>query len=171
MVYPSLNRRHKAGLLLVLAAAGVSLLFEASAKQTAGVILLGLAATWLIGSLSVRTLWLSCSVSLCGVGLLAAGKPILDDWKGFQDWAHGYDRAVSDLRRAVAIARSAGSNQGGAASVPSPSDFMASRIAEGAGSKQGGAAAVLDYDPVAKRWNKQERFAILPPLPRDLCHS
>jgi hypothetical protein len=35
----NLNRRHKAGLFVVLVATGLSLFFEASAKQTAGVAL------------------------------------------------------------------------------------------------------------------------------------
>jgi hypothetical protein len=45
-----MNRRHKAGLFLVLVATGLSLFFEASAKQTAGIIVLGMAATWVVGS-------------------------------------------------------------------------------------------------------------------------
>jgi hypothetical protein len=41
MTYPTLNRRHKVGLFLVLVASGISLFFEASEKQTAGIVLAG----------------------------------------------------------------------------------------------------------------------------------
>jgi len=79
-----LNRRHKVGLFLVLIATGTSLLFEASAKQTAGVMLLGLAATWFFGSLAPRTLGLILSSMACCVGLCLATLPIWKDWESYR---------------------------------------------------------------------------------------
>jgi len=70
----SLNRRHKAGLFLVLVATGLSLFFEASAKQTAGIVLLGVAATWLFGSVSLRTLGFTACSLACAV-MLGSQKP------------------------------------------------------------------------------------------------
>ena len=64
----SLNRRHKVGLFLVLVATGVCLFFEASAKQTAGVALLGIAFAWVLGSLSLLTLRFLCSIAAGAVG-------------------------------------------------------------------------------------------------------
>src|SRR5579862_8383500 len=65
MPFPAINRRHKVGLFLVLAAAGASLLLEATAVQTVGVVLLGVAAAWgfgasvrLAGQRSHRKFWL-----------------------------------------------------------------------------------------------------------------
>ncbi len=102
----TLNRRHKVGLFLVLVATGLSLFFEVSAKQTTGIVLLGLAATWLLGCISLRLLWLLSSLLGCFVGSLVVGMPVVDDWKSFQESVQSYDRAVADLREAVTKARS-----------------------------------------------------------------
>ncbi len=105
MNIPSLNRRHKFGLFLVLVATGFSLLLEASARQTAGVILLGVAATWLIGSSSVRALWAFSSLLACSVGIFVAGKPILDGWESSCASVKSFDHGVADLREAVVLAK------------------------------------------------------------------
>ena len=47
-----LNRKHKAGLFLTLIAVGVGLLLDADVNVVAGVAVLGVAASWLIGSLT-----------------------------------------------------------------------------------------------------------------------
>jgi hypothetical protein len=102
MISLNLNRRHKAVLFLVLVAAGISLVAEASAKQTSGVVLLGLAAAWLLGSLRLRVLWLLSSLIACAAGIFTAGQPVLDDWESFPSSVQDYDRSILDLRDAVA---------------------------------------------------------------------
>lgn len=52
-------------------AAGISLILDATVKQTAGVVLLGLAASWLIGSLGARGLLFASSLALAS-GLFSA---------------------------------------------------------------------------------------------------
>ncbi|HXA76347.1 MAG TPA: hypothetical protein VNV41_04380 [Candidatus Acidoferrales bacterium] len=101
----NLNRRHKVGLFLVLVAAGLSLFLEASAKQTAGIILLGLAGAWLLGSLKLRTLWLVSSILACVVGLGIVAIPVIDDSNSIQYSVQSYDNALSDLGRDVSSAR------------------------------------------------------------------
>jgi hypothetical protein len=102
MPLPALNRRYKAGLFLVLVAAGISLFLEASAKQTAGVVLLALAATWLVGSASLRTLRFTLSTLVFSVGLFVAAYPVWSDWKSYQKSVQVYGSAIADLRAAVA---------------------------------------------------------------------
>ena len=98
----TLNRRHKFGLFLVLVAAGISLLLEATVKQTAGAVVLGIAAAWAFGSLSPRTLaFFSCSLA-CAAGLSLAGVPMWQDWNSYKALAQDYDSAISKLRDAVA---------------------------------------------------------------------
>lgn len=77
MISPNLDRRHKAVLFLVLVAAGISLIAEASAKQTTGVVLLGFAAAWLLGSLRLRVVWLLSSLIACAAGIFTTGQPVL----------------------------------------------------------------------------------------------
>ncbi len=104
MISLNLYRRHKAGLFLVLVATGLSLFFEASAKQTAGIVLLGVAATWLLGSLSLRTLGLaSCSLA-CALGLFIAVFPLHQQWVSTIASAAEYDFALAEIRAAVARA-------------------------------------------------------------------
>lgn len=161
--YPSLNRRHKVGLFLVLVAAGISLFFEDSAKQTAGIVLLGLAATWLLGSLSVRALRLLSSVMACGVGIFLAGKPVLDDWKSFHESVQNYERAMSDLRQAVTLAKKwtpidydALAKQAGAISSSPPAIDW---------SNYDGSRPVFDYDPLTKKWVLRKLVTITPDAP------
>jgi hypothetical protein len=99
----SMNRRHRAGLFFILALAGVTLIFDASAKQTAGVVLLGIAATWLLGSLSLRALGLITSLGVCIAGIFVIATPIRKDWKSFQASIQDYDSAVFDLRQELAL--------------------------------------------------------------------
>lgn len=101
MELSNLNRRHKAGLLLVLAGAGLCLFLDASAKQTAGAVLLGLAGTWLLGSLNLRTLWFLSSLLLFAVGLSIAAAPVRTDWNSYQVSVQDYDAAIADLRQSV----------------------------------------------------------------------
>jgi hypothetical protein len=103
--YASLNRRHKVGLFLTLVVAGFSLLPDASARQTAGVILLGLAATWLVGSMALRTLWFAVSAIVFTAGLSIAVFPVWLDWNVYQGHVHDYESAITDLRAAVAESR------------------------------------------------------------------
>lgn len=99
-----LNRRHTAGLFLVLVAAGVSLFLEASAKQTAGVVVLGIAAAWAFGSLSLRMLGLLSCVLVCAVGLGILGVPVWQDWNLYRTSVQDYDSAISELRQSIAKA-------------------------------------------------------------------
>lgn len=100
----TLNRRHRAGLFLVLVATGLSLFLEASAKQTAGVVLIGLAATWLVGGLSIRALGILCSLSACTAGFSIAGIPLWEDWRAWQSSFKQYTAAIEDLRSAITSA-------------------------------------------------------------------
>jgi hypothetical protein len=100
--YPSLNRRYKVGLFLVIVTTGLALFLDATLKQTAGIVLLGLAATWLVGSLSLRVLWAASSIVACGAGIVIGGKPILDNWQNYRVSAQDHKQAVADLRAAVA---------------------------------------------------------------------
>jgi len=104
MPLPVLNRRHKAGLFLVLVAAGVSLFLETSAKQTAGVVLLGIAAAWTFGSLTLRMLvLLSCALG-CAVGFGILSVPVGQDWNSYRTSVQDYDSAIKGLRDTVAKA-------------------------------------------------------------------
>lgn len=98
----NLNLRHKLGLFLAVVATGFTLLLEASAKQTAGVLLLGVAAAWLIGSLSARTLGIVGCLLVCTLGLFIAVLPVKVDWDTYQRTSREYDFAVSQLREAIA---------------------------------------------------------------------
>jgi hypothetical protein len=74
---------------------------EVSVKQAAGIVLLGLAFAWLLGSMSLRALgFASCSI-ICAVGLIVATLPIHSDWESCQTSASDYDAAIADLRRAI----------------------------------------------------------------------
>jgi hypothetical protein len=90
--------------LLVLVATGASLFLEASAKQTAGIVLLGLAATWFVGSIGLRTLGLILSVTACGVGLYVAVSPIWRERESVRASAQEFDSAIAAIREAVAKA-------------------------------------------------------------------
>jgi hypothetical protein len=182
MTYTSLNRRHKVGLFLVLVAAGISLFFEASEKQTAGIVLLGLAATWLVGTLSVRLLWLLSSSLGCLIGIIVGGKPVLDDWKSFQESVQSYDRAVADLREVMTKSRPLHVIK--SEPLPRPSneitqttpavDYDALAKKYGAissspttidWSNYDGSKPVFDYDPLAKKWATRKVVTITPDVP------
>lgn len=98
----TLSRRHQAGLFLVLVATGISLFLEASAKQTAGIALIGLAGTWLVGSLSVRALGILFPLTLFGLGVCLAALPVWADWKAYSESLGQYALAIEDLRLAIA---------------------------------------------------------------------
>ncbi len=49
-----LNRRHKVGLFLTIIIVGTGLVLDAGVKESVGIGLLGLAATWLIGSVRLK---------------------------------------------------------------------------------------------------------------------
>jgi hypothetical protein len=100
-MFPPLNRRHKAGLFLTLVAAGLCLFFESSAKQTAGIVVLGVAATWLIGSVSVRALAAILFVAAFLAGLGLATVPILQDRDSTQTSRREYDSAIYDVIEAI----------------------------------------------------------------------
>jgi hypothetical protein len=101
---PTLNRRHKAGLFLVLVVAGLSLLFEASAKQTVGIVLLGLAATWFFGSVAPRTLGFILASAACCVGLYLVIAPVWEERELYHARNKAYDQALLDIREAIAKA-------------------------------------------------------------------
>ena len=94
--------------LLKIVATGLGLFLDASMKQTAGVVLLGLAATSLIGSLGLRTLWFLSSVVVSGIGIFITAKPILEEWESFRSSSEVYARGLSDLHVAILLGRSTG---------------------------------------------------------------
>jgi len=102
--FSNLNRRHKVGLFLAVAATGLSLLLEASAKQTAGILVLGIATAWLIGSLSSRTLGIVACLLACASGLVMAAKPVKEDLDRYRLASQQYESAVDQLRDAIAKA-------------------------------------------------------------------
>jgi hypothetical protein len=81
----SINRREKAGIFLVLVAVGISLLLNLSVKQVAGIASLGVAATWLVGGVSLRTLRaISGLACLSAFGILI---PVAwSDWRTYREW-------------------------------------------------------------------------------------
>ena len=82
-----LNWGHKAGLFLTLIATSLGLLLELSAKQTAGIALLGVALAWLFGSVAVRTLGLTFLILISALGLYLAAAPLWRDWKSVNESA------------------------------------------------------------------------------------
>ena len=97
----TLNWRHKAGLFLTLVAVGCGLFLECSAKQAVGVALIGIAFTWLVGSLTPRTLVVTFEILLCAVGLYVATAPVWSDWNSTQRSVAEYDLAIADLQSAI----------------------------------------------------------------------
>lgn len=96
-----LNRRHKAGLFLTGVAAGCGLFLELSAKQAVGITLIGIAFSWLIGSLTPRALSVTLAILICAVGLYVAASPVWSDWESTQKSTAEYDLAINDLQSAV----------------------------------------------------------------------
>lgn len=97
----TLNRRHKAGLLLALTATGLSLFFELSVKQTAGIAVLGIAVAWFAGSIGIRALGLISAVVIAIFGLYVATAPLGHDWVSVKESATDYDLAIQALSTAV----------------------------------------------------------------------
>jgi hypothetical protein len=85
----------------VVAGAGLSLILDASAKQTTGFVLLGLACTWLLAGLSQRALRLVGSLlfSVCGLSLTVV--PLLIDWNSSRASLKDDDGAIADLRQTI----------------------------------------------------------------------
>jgi hypothetical protein len=105
LTLPLLNRRHRAGVFLVLVTVGLSLFFEASAKQTVGIFLLGLAATWFFGSVSLRALALIASSVAFLSGISLAVLPLWKDWNSHRSSAQEYDSALAAIREAFGKSR------------------------------------------------------------------
>lgn len=83
--YSRLNRREKAGVFLILVAVGIGLLFGITAKQAAGIALLGTAATLLVGGVGMRTLRaISAAACLAGLGILIS--VAASDWRAYREW-------------------------------------------------------------------------------------
>src|SRR5260370_41540287 len=101
MTLHPLNRRRKTGLFLVLVDTGLSLCLEARAKQTAGIVLLGLAATWFFGSVRLRTLGLMLTSAACCAGLYLTIAPVREERESYSAQAAEYDQALLDIREAV----------------------------------------------------------------------
>ncbi|MBI3403851.1 MAG: hypothetical protein HY046_00135 [Acidobacteria bacterium] len=99
-----LNRRHRVGIFFLLVATGLSLFFEASAKQTVGIAFLGVATTWLIGSLSLRALGIIGCILVSALGLLIGALPVYEEWVDYVGRSKGYEMAVSELKEAIAKA-------------------------------------------------------------------
>jgi hypothetical protein len=91
-----LNRRHKAALFANLIAAGASLVSGANLKTGLGIILLGVAFTWAIGSDSrlVHSLLLAC-------GLLIVIGSLLYDWHAHREQARAYQDNVAEFERSI----------------------------------------------------------------------
>jgi hypothetical protein len=85
----------------VVAGAGLSLILDASAKQTTGFVLLGLACTWLLAGLSQRTLRLMGSLLFIVGGLSLTVVPLLIDWNSFRASLKNYVGAIADLRETI----------------------------------------------------------------------
>jgi hypothetical protein len=100
---PSLNRRHQVGLFLVFVVTGIALVRDVSAKETAGIALLGLAATWAVGVLSASGVLWASGLVLVG-GLSATAWSVVPDWRQYHASVASYDAAIRDLRQALSEA-------------------------------------------------------------------
>jgi hypothetical protein len=87
----TLNWRHKAGLFLTLVAMGCGLFLELSTKQAVGIALLGIAFSWLIGSLPTLALATTFTILLCAFGLYVAVAPAWSDWNSTRKPIAEYD--------------------------------------------------------------------------------
>jgi hypothetical protein len=96
----TLNWRHKFGLILTLVAVGCGLFLDSSIKQTVGIAIVGLAFSWLIGSITPRV-GVAFAVLTCAVGLYVAAALVWSDWNSAQKSAAEYDVAIADLQTAV----------------------------------------------------------------------
>jgi hypothetical protein len=80
---------------------GSALYLEVSAKQAVGIALLGIAFSWLVGSLTPRILTVAFAIVTCAVGLYVATAPVWSDWNSTQKAAAEYDDAIAELQSAV----------------------------------------------------------------------
>jgi len=97
MEFPAkLNQRHKAALFLTLLATGVSLVLGVAAKQTAGIVLLGFAFAWALGSNNrlVHALFIA-------IGLILAIGPVFKDWYGQRNEMKEYRKSVADFEQRI----------------------------------------------------------------------
>src|SRR5215472_11481060 len=101
----TLNWRYRVGLFLTGMAMGCGLFLEVSGKQAAGIALIGVALSWLIGSLTSSTLGVSLAISVCALGLYVAVSPVWSDWNSTQKSAAEYYVAIGELQAAVKTAR------------------------------------------------------------------
>jgi hypothetical protein len=60
--------------------------------------LIGLAATWLLCSLSIRALGILCSLTVCVAGFSIAAIPLWKDWQAWKASSNQYADAIEDLR-------------------------------------------------------------------------
>lgn len=72
-------------MFFALVAVGIGLLLNLGTKQVAGIASLGIAATWLVGSVNLRTLRvISALTCLAGFGILI---PVAwSDWRAYREW-------------------------------------------------------------------------------------
>jgi hypothetical protein len=97
----TLNWRHKAGLFLTVVAVGSGLYLELSVKQAVGIALIGVAFSWLIGSLTPRVLRVAFAILICAIGLNVGAAPVWSNWESIQTPASEYDLAIGELQSAV----------------------------------------------------------------------
>jgi hypothetical protein len=92
----NLNKRHKVALFLTLLAAGTSLVLGVAAKQTAGIVLFGIAFAWALGSNNPPV-----HVSFIVLGLFLAMGPVVRDWYGQRNEMKKYRESVVDFERRI----------------------------------------------------------------------
>src|SRR6516165_8367799 len=97
----TLNWRPKTGPFLTLVAVGFALFLDSSAKQAVGIAFLGIAFSWVVGSLTARALRAAFAIMLCVVGLYLSVFPIWSDWNSVQKSVSEYEVGISDLQYAV----------------------------------------------------------------------
>lgn len=91
-----LNRRHKTALFLTLLAAGTSLLMGADMKQAGGIVLLGVAFAWALGSSNriVHAMFIT-------IGLFLVVAPFVFDWYAQRERAAAYQQEVADFEERI----------------------------------------------------------------------
>lgn len=96
--YAILNRRHKSAIFLVLIAAGITLAADHSLSEGLGVILIGIAFAWAIGS-DYRPV--HEALLLCGIILAFA--PIVFDWNRRQSEIASYQKSVASFESNISF--------------------------------------------------------------------
>jgi len=115
MTFPiRLNRRHKAALFLALVGVGVGLLLGASAKQSLGIALLGMAFAWAFGCDNRPVQWL-----FVAAGTVLAFAPLTLQWherreavKQYQTNAAAFQRDIPKLSKRHPITGAPAEEQG-----------------------------------------------------------